>query len=100
MPKRHTKIPRSQDEPFDGGDENFRECNVCHQEFTGLCPLNSATCPCLDGGEGEEDEDDDPDFDDVDNLGEILEEDKEVEKLLDEDDEEIPAEDLEEDEDK
>ena len=98
MPKRHTKIPHSQDEPFDGGDDNIRECSVCHQEFTGLCPLNSANCPMNEGGgNAEDDEDEDPDFDDVDNLGEILKDDEEVEKIL-EDGEEIPPEDLEEDE--
>lgn len=80
------------DDPYEAGDEQYEECEVCHQEFTGTCPINSADCPYADFID--DDEDDAPDFEDVENLNELLEDDEEVEKLLEEEDGEIPDEDL------
>lgn len=63
--------------------EDYEECPVCHQEFTGVCPINSAECPYAEEQE-EEDEDDEADFDDVENLEEVLEEDEEADRLAEE----------------
>jgi len=72
------------------GDEIYEECEVCHQEFGGVCPINSADCPYADAV----DEDDEtPDFDDVDNLDVLIGKDEEVEKII-ESDIDIPLEDL------
>ncbi|MGA1192770.1 MAG: hypothetical protein ACO398_03970 [Kiritimatiellia bacterium] len=71
-----------------GGDEMYQECEVCHQEYRGFCPINSADCPY------DEDEDDDFGFDDDDEEIEgLLGDDEEIEKIIDSDDE-IPVEDL------
>lgn len=80
----------SGEDPYDAGDEQYEECEVCHQEFTGTCPINSADCPYADFMD---DDDDVPDFEDVEDLKELLEDDEEVEKLLEEEGE-IPVEDL------
>ncbi|MFH0909175.1 MAG: hypothetical protein V1929_10465 [bacterium] len=84
------------DEAVFEGDGEVELCPICHQEFTGFCPLNSAKCPNMDQieDEEEEDEDEEPDFDDVKKLDSILEEDKEAEKLVEEEGD-IPPEDLE-----
>lgn len=66
-------------------EETYEECPVCHQEFVeGVCPITSAECPYLKGEEEIEDEDEDPDFDDVEHLREVLEEDKEADRLTEE----------------
>ncbi|HMP74050.1 MAG TPA: hypothetical protein PKE55_12375 [Kiritimatiellia bacterium] len=79
------------DEAIGAGDDAYEECEVCHQEFTGICPIGSADCPYADMTE--DDEDEGPDFEDVDDLDELIEDDEEIEKLIDED-VEIPEEDL------
>jgi hypothetical protein len=87
MPRTKKPIYNSDETQFAGGDEEIETCRVCNQEFTGLCPLNSARCPCADKAEEREEEDDDEDdvdFDDVENLDEILEDDEEAEKKIDE----------------
>jgi hypothetical protein len=86
MPRSKKPTYHSDETQIEAGDEQVEECRICHQEFTGLCPLNSARCPYMDRvEEGDEDEDDEgADFDDVENLDEILDEDKEAEKEIDE----------------
>lgn len=76
--------------------EETELCPVCHQEFAdGICPIASGDCPYLKGEGGEEDEDEDPDFEDVEHLDELLEEDKEADRLTEEEGD-IPPEDLKE----
>ena len=78
-------------------EETYEECPVCHQEFVeGVCPITSTECPYLKGEDDLEDEDEDPDFEDVEHLREVLEEDKEADRLT-EVEGEVPAEDLKED---
>lgn len=91
MTRRSMYFSDDEDEGF-SGDEAYEECEVCHQEFRNSCPISSADCP-YDDLAGEDDEDDDPDFEDVENLGELIGDDEEVEKII-EDDAEIPLEDL------
>ena len=83
------------DETVFEGDGDVELCPVCHQEFTGFCPLNSAKCPNADQIEDEDDdEDEEADFDDIKKLDAVLADDKEAEKLTEEDGD-IPPEDLE-----
>jgi len=81
-------------------EETYEECPVCHQEFVeGVCPITSAECPYLKGDDDAEDEDEDPDFEDVEHLREVLEEDKEADRLT-EVEGEVPKEDLKDGEDR
>lgn len=58
------------------------QCPVCHQEFADdICPIASGACPYLKGEDGGDEEDEDPDFEDVEHLGEVLEEDKEADRI-------------------
>jgi hypothetical protein len=89
--------PAGDGTPFPG-DEDYEECPICHQEFAGVCPIKSADCPFLSGNEPEEEDEEDEDghdFEDVDSVDKLLEDDEDVEKLIEEDGEEIPPEDLE-----
>ena len=96
MPRSRKPVYHSEETQFGGGDEEVETCRVCHQEFTGLCPLNSNRCPYMDKAEeGDDEDEDDADFDDVENLDEVLEEDEEAEKKVDEAGE-MPPEALEE----
>lgn len=62
------------------------QCPVCHQEFAdGICPIASGECPYLKG-EDDEEEDAEPDFEDVEHLGEVLKEDKEADRITEEED--------------
>jgi hypothetical protein len=67
------------------------ECPLCHQEYQGACPINSAECPFREDAEDEvedEDEDeDDADFEDVAHLREVVQDDEEADRLTDEEDE-------------
>lgn len=74
------------------GDEHYEECEVCHQEFGGICPIKSVDCPYVEFEE-EEEEEDDPDFEDVEKLDDLIGNDEEVEKIIEEE-VEIPIEDL------
>lgn len=78
----------------DAGDELYEECEVCHQEYDGACPIASADCPYVDADD--EEEDDVPDFEDVENLDELIGDDEEIEKIIEEDIS-IPVEDLRDD---
>ncbi|HMO51651.1 MAG TPA: hypothetical protein PKE26_10305 [Kiritimatiellia bacterium] len=82
----------SEEDPF-AGDDQYEECEVCHQEFRGVCPINSADCPYADDLEEEEEEDELPDFEDVEDLDDLIADDEEVEKII-EAEAEIPPEDL------
>lgn len=84
-----------EDGTANAGDEAYEECEVCHQEFTGICPIASADCPYADIDDDEEDKL--PDFEDVDDLDGLIEDDEEIEKIIEED-VEIPAEDLRDEE--
>ncbi|HMP77209.1 MAG TPA: hypothetical protein PKE12_13010 [Kiritimatiellia bacterium] len=67
------------------GAAEYEECPVCRQEFAdGVCPINSADCPYREDAEDDLDEEDDPDFEDVKNLKEILGDDKEADRLTEE----------------
>lgn len=83
------------DEPsyLGGGEGEF--CRVCHQEYISACPIGSAQCP-FEREEGEEEEDEDPDFEDVKDLGDVLEDDEEADKLT-EDEGDGPPGDVEKD---
>ena len=74
------------------GDDQYEECPVCHQEYRGVCHINSSSCPYRDEFEDDPDEDD-PDFEDVDNLKDLDLKDEEVDQLIEET-EELPPEDL------
>lgn len=77
-------------------EEAYEECPVCRQEFAeGVCPINSAECPYQKGAEDADEDEEDSDFEDVKHLGEVLEEDKEADRLTEEEGE-IPDEDLKE----
>ena len=79
------------------GETEGEMCPVCHQEYAnGICPINSADCPYRENADDDLDEDDDPDFEDIENLDEVLKEDKEADRLTEEDAD--FAEDLDEDE--
>lgn len=68
------------------GDEPYEQCEVCHQEYHGVCPISSADCPYA------EEEDDLVDLADE-NLDDLIGDDEEIEKII-EAGAEIPAEDL------
>jgi len=78
------------------GDDVYEECEVCHQEFGGTCPIASVDCPYVEEDD-DVDEVDDPDFEDVEKLDELIGDDAEVEKIIEEDIN-IPVEDLMDDE--
>ena len=87
------------DEPYYPSDEG-QACPRCRQEYTGTCVLNVPNCPFEEEEEdpfADEDEKG-PDFEDVPNLNTLLEEDKEAEKLVEEEPDGIPIEDLLDDE--
>jgi hypothetical protein len=87
--------PPPDDGPSFPGDESYEECPVCRQEFTGVCPITSAECPYLDSDKSEEDEEEaEPDFEDVANVKEVLVDDVEADRLIEEGDE-LPPEDIE-----
>lgn len=82
------------------GDEYVRECSMCGCEYCRSCNP-SPVCPeCA--AQQEVDEDDElekqPDFEDVKDLNAILENDEEAEKLVEEEGDPIPLEDLVDDE--
>ena len=63
------------------GDDHYEECEVCHQEYDGNCPISSSECPYE---EFKDDDDDDGDsFSDVDDLDALIGKDTEVEKIID-----------------
>jgi hypothetical protein len=80
-------------------ETQVKMCRRCKQEYTGACPISSASCP-MEADESDaiddEDEKEDSDFDDVGNLNEVLAKDDEADKAAEEDDE-IPDADLEDD---
>lgn len=80
------KRPASPDEESDlFGESEGEECPVCHQEYlNGICPINSADCPYREDAEDDLDEEDDPDFEDVENLDEVLADDREADRLTEE----------------
>ena len=80
------------DNESEAGDDVYEECEVCHQEFGGVCPINSADCPYADMLD-EDDDDEIPDFEDVKNLNVLIGVDEEVEKII-EAEVDIPLEDL------
>lgn len=90
MTRRPTYHADDEDEAH-AGDEHYEECEVCHQEFGGICPIKSVDCPY--GEFEEEEEDEDPDFEDVEKLDDLIGDDAEVEKIIEEE-VEIPMEDL------
>jgi hypothetical protein len=97
MARNHKRSSHPEEESSYVSEESYEECPVCRQEFAeGVCPINSAECPYQKGADEVDDEDDeDPDFDDVEHLDQVLEEDKEADRLTEEEGE-IPEEDLKE----
>jgi hypothetical protein len=81
MAKRRER-PDDDNEPVYLRGGEGEQCRVCHQEYTGSCPIGSAQCP-FEKEEGDE-EDADPDFDDVKDLEEVLDDDEEADKLTEE----------------
>ena len=82
------------------GDEHMKECSMCGTEFCRVCFPKTTVCPeCADQAEDDEAEES-PDFDDVSNLDEVLEDDEEDEKDEKKEEEEVPPEDLVDDEDR
>lgn len=78
-------------------ETQFKICRRCKQEYTGACPISSASCPMeAEESDATEEEDEGNDFDDVENLNEVLTKDEEADEAAEEDGE-IPAEDLEDD---
>lgn len=79
-------------------DDTPERCPICRQEYQGFCPLNSSACPYDDPADVDDtDEEDEPDFEDVKHVDQLLKEDKEALRLIDEaDGEAIPKEVLEE----
>lgn len=79
-------------------ETQYKICRRCKQEYTGACPINSAACPMeADERDLDEEEDgDESDFSDVENLNEVLDKDEEADELAEGGDE-IPEEDLEDD---
>lgn len=65
-------------------------CHVCHQEYTGSCPLKSSDCPY------NENEEEDDAFDDGEESEELPGDDEEADRLVEEA-EDIPEEDLKDD---
>jgi hypothetical protein len=78
-------------------EQEFKICPRCKQEYTGTCPISCASCPMEADESAAEDEDDEgkKDFDDIEHLGEVLDEDKDADRLTEEEDE-IPERDLRE----
>jgi hypothetical protein len=76
-------------------EEEVKICRRCKQEYTGSCPIASASCP-MENEDASDEEDEGKDFDDVDNLDAVLADDKEADRLTEEEDE-IPPEDLADD---
>jgi len=82
------------------GDTNMRECSMCGVEFCRTCHAGSTVCPdCTASMEDDMDIDEDnperdPDFEDVSDLDKLLAGDEEVERLVDGGDDELPDEDL------
>lgn len=74
--------------------EEGKECPVCRQEYTGNCVLNVPNCPFEETEEDPFADEDEPDFEDVEDLDNLLKEDKEAEEVIEEDDADIPPEDL------
>lgn len=77
-------------------EQEYKTCPRCKQEYTGSCPISSASCPMeADENPRDEEEDDEEkkDFDDVAHLGAVLKNDDEADALTDETDE-IPEGDL------
>ena len=82
---RSKKFDPEEDETADFAQE-FKICGRCKQEYTGSCPITSASCP-MEAAEkspgDEEEEGEEKDFDDVDNLGSVLKKDAEADALTD-----------------
>ncbi len=79
------------------GEEYIHECSMCGREFCARCFRGSTICSeCAEMAQ-DDDLDDEPDFEDVPNLKALLPDDEDVEKMLEEDTDTIPPEDLEED---
>jgi hypothetical protein len=78
-------------------ETEFKMCRRCKQEYTGSCPISSASCPmeAEEKAAGDDDEED-SDFDDVGNVDAVLTKDKDADAITDEEGE-IPPEDLEDD---
>lgn len=90
----------NQDEEEDEGpyfrSEEGQDCPKCRQEYNGSCLLNIPNCPFEEDDEdpfADEDEDG-PDFEDVKNLDSLLEKDEEADKVTEEELDDIPMEDL------
>ena len=81
------------------GDEYMKECSMCGAEFCRICFPRSAVCPDCSDQETDEEDEESPDFDDVKNLDEVLGDDEEAEKLIEEEDS-IPPGGFEEDKDR
>lgn len=78
-------------------EESGEICPRCRQEYTGICILNIPDCPFQDEDDEDPFADEDakePDFEDVKDLDGLLGEDKEAERLVEEDPDDIPIEDL------
>ena len=94
---RSKKFDPEEDTTADFAQE-FKICGRCKQEYTGSCPITSASCPMetAEKSPDDEEEDEEKDFDDVDHLGNILKKDEEADALTEESDE-IPEGDLSDD---
>jgi superfamily II helicase len=80
------------------GDDYMSECKMCGMQFCRACNRNASICPdCAD--QDLDDDEDDADFEDVENLDALLEKDDEIDKMLEEIENEPPPEDLEDEED-
>lgn len=91
---RSKKFDPEDEEPVYG--EEVRLCRRCKQEFTGTCPVASASCPMETEEREANDEEERNDFDDVGNLDAILTKDPAADEAAEEEDE-IPEEDLKDD---
>lgn len=81
------------------GDEYMTDCDMCGIEFCRKCLPQTRFChDCLETLHEDDELDDDPDFEDVKNLNTLIDDDREVEALLNEE-EDIPPEDLIDEED-
>lgn len=81
--------------------EDGEICPRCRQEYTGTCLLNVPDCPFEEQEEdpfADDEEEEGPDFEDVPDLDKLLGDDEEAEKLVEEDADDIPIEDLLDDE--
>jgi hypothetical protein len=43
---------------YGSGDEEYKECSICHNEFDGACPINLSDCPFLHQDADDVDDDD------------------------------------------